>query len=187
MSKRTKKNNIPLGYKLDEINENPSLESYNNFKNLVYKSSKLCINNYKNKKYKVHISLHNTLEQLLKNNHHKIWYIHNDHEIIGFISLKLYLKNGNFLFIHKLCSTVSGIGSYLMNKTINYAKYNKTKLNITYLSLTTHNLDLIDYYNKFNPTEIWTINSPLSKAKNPKKVAYMIWQLDKNMPHYTYK
>jgi hypothetical protein len=187
MTKKTKKNNIPLGYKLDEITDNPTLESYNHFKNLIYKSPNLCISNYKNKKYKVHVSLHKTLEQLLKKNHHKIWYIHNDQEIVAFISMKLYMNTGNFLFIHKLCSSLSGLGSYLMKKAIEYANTNKSRLNITYMSLTTHNLDLVEYYNKFNPTEVWTINTPQSKAKNPKKVAYMIWQVDKNMPHYTYK
>ncbi len=185
--KKTKKNNIPLGYQLDEINEHPTLEQYDHFKKLVYNSSNLCISNYKNKKYKIHISLHQSLEQLLKNNHHKIWYIHNNQEIIAFISIKLYMKTGNFLFIHKLCSTSPGLGSYLMNKVIDYARNNKSRLNITYVSLTTYNLDLINYYNKFNPTEVWTINKPESKAKKTKKVAYIIWQVDENMPHYTYK
>lgn len=181
-SKRTKKTIIPKGYKLTEIKENPNEESYNEFKKLIDQSPNLCMSNKKDDKYKVHISIHDTVHQLIKNKHHKIYYIHNDKEIIAYITLKLYMKNGNFLFIHKLCSSYKGLGSYLMNKVIQYAKNNVSRLNITYLSLTTYNLDLINYYNKFNPTFVYEIDSPGSKAKKPKKVAYIIWKLSSNMP-----
>ena len=91
------------------------------------------------------------------------------------------------MFIHKVCSTGGGWGSKLMKMILDDAKQNYLKLKITYLSLTTHNLELIDYYNQFNPTRVVEINSPGSKAKIPKRVAYVIWQLSPNMPWYDYK
>ena len=90
------------------------------------------------------------------------------------------------MFIHKVCSTGGGHGTRLMNIILADAKQNAEKLGITYLSLTTHNLDLIDYYNQFNPTKTEIIDSPGSKRQIPNKVAYMIWQLSPNMPNFNY-
>jgi ribosomal protein S18 acetylase RimI-like enzyme len=106
--------------------------------------------------------------------------------IIAYISVKLYKKDGGYLFIHKVCSTGEGWGSRLMNMILQHAKENYEKLGITYLSLTTHNLDLIKYYQQFSPTRIIEVNNPGSKAKQVKKVAYIIWQLSPNMPWLNY-
>ena len=74
-----------------------------------------------------------------------------------------------------------------MNKILAHAREHAKSLNITYISLTTHNLGLIDYYAKFNPTFTHIVERPGSKAKNPPKGAYIIWKLSDNMPIYTYK
>lgn len=162
-------------------------DTYSHFKSLLQTSKNLCKGKtLKGKPYKVHVAIHNTYTALLKSKHHKIIYIHDNKQIFAYISVKLYYKDGNFLFIHKICSSMSGIGSYLMNKIIKYAKTNANKLNITYLSLTTHNLDLIKYYNKFKPFRVVEINSPQSKKKIPNRVAYIMWKLSENMPIYNY-
>jgi hypothetical protein len=86
------------------------------------------------------------------------------------------------MFVHKVCSTGGGYGSQLMKIILEDARKNFENLGITYLSLTTHNLDLIEYYNQYKPTRTIIVDNPGSKAKNVKKVAYMIWQLSPNMP-----
>jgi hypothetical protein len=73
-----------------------------------------------------------------------------------------------------------------MNMILEDARRNHQKLGITYLSLTTHNLDLIQYYNQFNPTRVVEINNPGSKARVLKRVAYIIWQLSPDMPWIDY-
>ena len=54
------------------------------------------------------------MKTLKKDKHYRIIYIHNNIEVIAYISTKLYHKDGGFMFIHKLCSkTGSGQGSIL--------------------------------------------------------------------------
>jgi hypothetical protein len=162
--------------------------TYNHFKSLLPESKNLCKGKTKTgNRYKVHISLHRDFNTLQKNNHYKILYVHDNKQIIAYISVKLYKTDGGFMFIHKVCSNGGGYGTKLMNMILEDAKQNYEKLGITYLSLTTHNLDLVDYYNQFNPTRIVEINNPGSKSKKQKKVAYMIWQLSPNMPYLEYK
>jgi adenosylhomocysteinase len=74
-----------------------------------------------------------------------------------------------------------------LNMILDDARANYQTLGITYLSLTTHNLDLVKYYQQFEPTRVIEINAPGSKAKIPKRVAYIIWQLSPDMPWYDYK
>ena len=91
------------------------------------------------------------------------------------------------MFIHKLCSKAgTGQGKRLMNIILNDAKKNYEKLKITYLSLTTQNLDIVNYYKQFNPTRIIEVDTPGSKAQTPERCAYMIWQLSPDMPYLNY-
>ena len=91
------------------------------------------------------------------------------------------------MFIHKLCSKAgTGQGSRLFNMILDDAKTNYEKLGITYLSLTTQNLDIVGYYKKFNPTRIIEVDTPESKALVPERCAYMIWQVSPNMPYLNY-
>ena len=167
-----------------EVTDN---ESYNHFKQLIKTSKNLCYGKtYDNTPYKVHTALSKDYKTLLTKDHYKILYIHTNTEIIAYIAVKIYKKDGGFMFIHKLCSTGGGYGATLMNTILKEAHDKHTDLGITYLSLTTHNLDLIDYYKTFNPTRIEIINNPGSKRKIPKRVAYMIWQLSPNMPQLNY-
>ena len=162
-------------------------ESYNHFKQLIKTSKNLCKGRtHNNNRYKVHTALSKDYKTLLTKDHYKILYIHTKTEIIAYIAVKIYKKDGGFMFIHKLCSTGGGYGATLMNTILKEAHDKHTELGITYLSLTTHNLDLIDYYKTFNPTRIEIINNPGSKRKIPKRVAYMIWQLSPNMPQLNY-
>ena len=159
-------------YKIAEVIDDTT---YNHFKTLLkhQDSNKLCYGEFKTgKKYKVHIALSRNYNTLVKTqNHYKLLYVHNNNSIIAYIAVKLFKKDGGFMFIHKVCSTGGGWGSKLMKMILDDAKQNYLKLKITYLSLTTHNLELIDYYNQFNPTRVVEINSPGSKAKIPKRVA----------------
>jgi hypothetical protein len=184
--KRTKKNikhnNIPKqNYITSEVTNN---DSYNHFKSLIANSNKLCHGKeHSGKKYKVNISLRKDYDTLMKDNHYRTIYVHNNNEIIAYIGTKKYKKDGGFIFIHKLCANPgSGEGTRLMRMILSDAKRNYIKLGVTYLSLTTHNLDLIDYYNKFKPTRTIETDSPGSKRKIPAKVAYMIWQVSPDMP-----
>ena len=161
--------------------------TYTHFKSLISASKKLCKGKqHNNKLYKVHIALSKDYASLIKQNHYRIIYIHNNSEIIAYIAVKLYKRQGGFMFIHKICSVGGGYGSKLMNIILKDARDNHIKLGITYISLTTHNLDLVDYYNKFKPTRTEIVNSPGTTKKIPNKVAYMIWQLSPNMPNFTY-
>ena len=175
-------------YKIAEVIDDVT---YTHFKTLLkhHDSNKLCHGELKKgKKYKVHISLSQNYDILVKTqNHYKLLYVHNNSSIIAYIAVKLFKKDGGFMFIHKVCSTGGGWGSKLMKMILEDARENYKKLKITYLSLTTHNLELIDYYNQFNPTRVIEIDSPGSKAIIPKRVAYVIWQLSPNMPWYDYK
>lgn len=162
--------------------------SYNHFKSLLPASNNLCKGEtHSGSKYKVHIALAKNFNMLKKQNHYRLLYFHNNRDIIAYVAVKLYKKDGGYMFIHKVCSTGGGYGTKLMNIILADARKNYLKLGITYLSLTTHNLDLIDYYKKFNPTRVIEIDSPGSKAKIPKRVAYIIWQLSPNMPWYDYE
>ena len=60
------------------------------------------------------------------------------------------------------------------------------KEKITYLSLTTQNLDIVNYYKQFNPTRIIEVDTPGSKAQTPERCAYMIWQVSPDMPYLNY-
>ena len=167
-----------------EVTDN---ESYNHFKQLIKTSKNLCYGKtYDNTPYKVHTALSKDYKTLLTKDHYKILYIHTKTEIIAYIAVKLYKKDGGFMFIHKLCSNGGGYGTTLMNTILKEARDKHIELGITYLSLTTHNLDLIDYYKTFNPTRTEIVNSPGSKRKIPRRVAYMIWQLSPNMPELNY-
>jgi hypothetical protein len=181
LSSRTKKTNIQKEYKISEVTDD---SSYQHFKSLLSNSNDLCHGKTANgKQYKVHITLSKDYDTLVKKkNHYRIMYVHNNKHIIAYIAVKIFKRDGNFMFIHKLCSTGGGYGNKLMNIILEDARQNFEKLGITYLSLTTHNLDLIQYYNQYNPTKTIIIDNPGSKAKNIKKVAYMIWQLSSNMP-----
>ena len=173
--------NIIEGYVVDDA-------SYNHFKSLISGSTGLCSGKTLNgKTYKVHIPVHRDYDTLLKNKHHMIIYLHDNNRILAYISIQLYYRDGNFMFIHKMCSSMPGLGGYLMRKTIKYARANDSKLNITYLSLTTHNLDLIKYYSKFKPDIITEIDSPGSKRKIPRRVAYIVWKLNNKMPDLSFQ
>lgn len=163
--------------------------SYAHFKSLLPASSNLCKGSISSgAKYKVHIALSKNFATLKNTtNHYRLIYVHNNHEILAYISVKLYKRDGGFMFIHKVCSTGGGYGAKLMNIILEDAKKNYQKLGITYLSLTTHNLDLIQYYNQFNPTRVVEINNPGSKARIIKRVAYIIWQLSSDMPWLNYE
>jgi hypothetical protein len=163
-------------------------KSYNHFKSLLPKSTDLCKGIIPSgAKYKVHIALSKDFASLKKTNHYRIIYIHDNHRIHAYISVKLYKKDGGFMFIHKVCSTGGGHGTKLMNIILEDAKKNHESLGITYLSLTTHNLELVQYYNQFAPTRVVEIDNPGSKAKVLKRVAYIVWQLSPKMPWFDYK
>ena len=162
--------------------------SYAHFKSLLPQSAGLCKGSMSSgAKYKVHIALSKDFATLKKStNHYRLIYIHDNHQVLAYISVKLYKRDGGFMFIHKVCSTGGGHGTKLMNMILEDARRNHQKLGITYLSLTTHNLDLVQYYNQFNPTRVVEINNPGSKARVPKRVAYIIWQLSPDMPWIDY-
>ena len=171
-------------YILSEVKDDTS---YNHFKSLLQSSSNLCKGKtHSGSRYKVNIALNKDFATLKKNKHYRLIYIHNNTEIVAYISVKLYKKDGGFMFIHKVCSTGGGQGTRLMKMILKDAQKNHEKLNITYLSLTTHNLDLVDYYKTFNPTRTEIVDNPGTKSLVPKKVAYMIWQLSPNMPDLDY-
>jgi hypothetical protein len=162
--------------------------TYDHFKSLISKSKNLCEGKTQSgKKYKIRKSILKNISALKKDKHYRIIYIHNNKEVIAYISTKLYKKDGGFMFIHKLCSKAgTGQGSRLFNMILDDAKTNYEKLGITYLSLTTQNLDIVGYYKKFNPTRIIEVDVPETKAKIPGRCAYMIWQLSPNMPYLNY-
>uniref|UniRef100_A0A6C0F4N7 N-acetyltransferase domain-containing protein n=1 Tax=viral metagenome TaxID=1070528 RepID=A0A6C0F4N7_9ZZZZ len=163
-------------------------DSYNHFKSLVANSKNLCKGKtHSGKRYKVNISRRKDYLTLQKDNHYRTIYIHDNKEIIAYIGTKKYKKDGGFIFIHKLCSKPgTGQGTKVMNMILDDAKSNHKALGITYVSLTTHNLDLIDYYNKFKPTRTIEVDSPGSKRLIPRRVAYMIWQVSPDMPMLNY-
>ena len=168
-----------------EVHDEPS---YAHFKSLLPASKDLCkgilSSGYK---YKVHIALSKDFATLKKTtNHYRLIYIHDGNHVLAYISVKLYKKDGGFMFIHKVCSTGGGHGTHLMNMILDDARKNHQRLGITYLSLTTHNLDLVKYYNQFSPTRVVEINNPGSKARVIKRVAYIIWQLSPDMPWIDY-
>ena len=128
------------------------------------------------------------MSALKKDNHYRIIYVHNNKERIAYISTKLYKKDGGFMFIHKLCSKAgTGQGSRLFNMILEDGLINHERLGITYLSLTTQDLDIVGYYNQFNPTRTIEVDIPESKAAVPGRCAYMIWQLSPNMPYLEYE
>ena len=162
--------------------------SYAHFKSLLSASPNLCRGTMSSgDKYKVHIALSKNFTTLKKTNHYRLIYVHDNHHILAYISVKLYKRDGGFMFIHKVCSTGGGHGIQLMKMILEDAKKNYQQLGITYLSLTTYNLDLVKYYNQFAPTRVVEINNPGSKARVPKRVAYIIWQLSPDMPWIDYK
>ena len=181
--KKTKTNTI--NYTLSEVIDD---ETYIHFKSLINKSPDLCKGQTGDGKYyKIRKSLLKDMKALKKDNHYRILYIHNNKEIIAYISTKLYSKDGGFMFIHKLCSKAgTGLGKKLMKLILDDAKKNYETLNITYLSLTTQNLDIVNYYKQFNPTRIIEVDIPGSKAQTPERCAYIIWKLSPNMPHLHY-
>lgn len=189
--KRSKKVNnevfLEEEFQIGEVIDNTS---YNHFKQLLKRplSKTLCYGKTGlDKSYKVHISLSRDYETLKKTqNHYRIIYVYNTRGIIAYIAVKLYKKDGGFMFIHKVCSSGGGWGGKLMNMILADARKNYQSLGITYLSLTTHNLDLVEYYRQFGPTRVVEIASPGSKAKIPKRVAYIIWQLSPDMPWFDY-
>lgn len=179
--KKTKKVDMIIQ---DEVHDD---NSYNHFKSLLPQSKGLCKGKmHSGKSYKVHIALAKDYTTLKKSDHYRIIYLHNTRNIVAYIAVKIYKNEGGFMFVHKLCSVGNGYGTRLMNYILDDARQNYEKLGITYLSLTTHNLDLIDYYKQFNPTTTHIVDNPQSKAKKIKKVAYMIWQLSSNMPNLNF-
>jgi hypothetical protein len=189
-TKHTKKQEEGRGitnYTLSEVIDD---ETYMHFKSLIKQSPNLCKGQTRDKdykKYKIRKSILKDMSALKKDNHYRILYIHNNKEIIAYISTKLYSKDGGFMFIHKLCSKEgTGQGKRLMNIILNDAKKNFEKLKITYLSLTTQNLDIVNYYKQFNPTRIIEVDTPGSKAQIPERCAYIIWQLSPTMPYLNY-
>ena len=163
--------------------------TYNHFKSLIDKSPNLCKGQKQSgKKYKIRKSILRDMSALKKDNHYRIIYVHNNKEIIAYISTKLYKRDGGFMFIHKLCSKAgTGQGTRLFNMILEDGKKNHEKLGITYLSLTTQDLDIVGYYNQFNPTRTIEVDVPESKAAVPGRCAYMIWQLSPNMPYLEYE
>ena len=163
--------------------------TYNHFKSLIDKSPNLCKGQKQSgKKYKIRKSILRDMSALKKDNHYRIIYVHNNKEIIAYISTKLYKKDGGFMFIHKLCSKAgTGQGSRLFNMILEDGLINHERLGITYLSLTTQDLDIVGYYNQFNPTRTIEVDIPESKAAVPGRCAYMIWQLSPNMPYLEYE
>ena len=186
---KTKKNIMYKNQKTNYITSEVSDDaSYTHFKSLISNSPKLCHGKEQSgKRYKVNISLRKDYATLMKDNHYRTIYVHDNNEIIAYIGTKLYKKDGGFIFIHKLCSKpATGEGTRLMKMILADAKRNHKKLGITYVSLTTHNLDLIDYYNKFKPTRTIEVDSPGSKRIIPRRVAYMIWKVSPDMPNLNY-
>ena len=163
--------------------------TYNHFKSLINKSPHLCKGQKQSgKKYKIRKSILRDMSALKKDNHYRIIYVHNNKEIIAYISTKRYKSDGGFLFIHKLCSKAgTGQGSRLFNIILEDGILNHERLGVTYLSLTTQDLDIVGYYKKFNPTRIVEVDIPESKAAVPGRCAYMIWQLSPNMPYLEYE
>lgn len=163
--------------------------TYTHFKSLIDKSPNLCKGQTQTgKKYKIRKSILKDMAALKKDNHYRIIYVHNNKEIIAYISTKLYKRDGGFMFIHKLCSkSGTGQGSRLFNMILEDGKKNHEQLGVTYLSLTTQNLDIVGYYKQFNPTRTIEVNVPESKAAVPNRCAYMIWQLSPNMPYLEYE
>jgi len=163
--------------------------TYTHFKSLIDKSPNLCKGQTQSgKKYKIRKSILKDMAALKKDNHYRIIYVHNNEEIIAYISTKLYKRDGGFMFIHKLCSKAgTGQGSRLFNMILEDGKKNHEKLGVTYLSLTTQNLDIVGYYNQFNPTRTIEVDVPESKAAVPDRCAYMIWQLSPDMPYLEYE
>ena len=163
--------------------------TYNHFKSLIDKSPNLCKGQKQSgKKYKIRKSILRDMSALKKDNHYRIIYVHNNKEIIAYISTKLYKRDGGFMFIHKLCSKAgTGQGTRLFNMILEDGKKNHEKLGITYLSLTTQDLDIVGYYNQFKPTRTIEVDVPESKAAVPGRCAYMIWQLSPNMPYLEYE
>ena len=163
-------------------------DTYNHFKSLIANSKNLCQGKtHTGKRYKVNISIRKDYATISKDNHYRTIYIHDNNEVIAYIGTKKFKKDGGFIFIHKLCSKPNtGQGTRLMKMILADARRNHEKLGITYVSLTTHNLDLIDYYNKFKPTRTIEVDSPGSKRIIPRRVAYMIWQVSPDMPVLNY-
>jgi hypothetical protein len=185
VKKSTDTDNASDNYITSEVTDDTT---YDHFKSLISKSKNLCKGKTQSgKEYKIRKSILKDMNALKKDKHYRIIYIHNNKEIIAYISTKLYNKDGGFMFIHKLCSKAgTGQGSRLFNMILDDAKTNYEKLGITYLSLTTQNLDIVGYYKKFNPTRTIEVDVPESKAKIPGRCAYMIWQLSPNMPYLNY-
>ena len=179
-------NKTPNSYITSEVIDDAT---YTHFKSLIDKSPNLCKGQTQTgKKYKIRKSILKDMSALKKDNHYRILYVHNNREIIAYISTKLHKKDGGFIFIHKLCSKAgSGQGSRLFNMILEDGKKNHDKLGITYLSLTTKDLDIVGYYNQFNPTRTIEVDVPESKAAVPGRCAYMIWQLSPNMPYLEYE
>ena len=182
---KTKKQILHSPIILSEVKDD---STYAHFKSLLRGSTGLCKGRTSTgKTYKVHIALSKNYATLRdKTNHYKLLYFHDNHRVLAYISVHLYKRDGGFMFIHKVCSTGGGYGTQLMKIILADARKNYQQLGITYLSLTTHNLDLINYYNQFKPTRVNIIDNPGSKAQIPKKVAYMIWQLSPDMPNLDY-
>ena len=206
MIKKTKKTHVP-NYRTITNKNNKSTTSqnthkntyitsevvddatYTHFKSLIDKSPHLCKGQTQSgKKYKIRKSILRDMTALKKDNHYRIIYVHNNKEIIAYISTKIYKKDGGFMFIHKLCSKAgTGQGSRLFNMILEDGKKNYETLGVTYLSLTTQNLDIVGYYNQFNPTRTIEVDVPESKAAVPDRCAYMIWQLSPDMPYLEYE
>jgi hypothetical protein len=182
---KDKNNNSNSNYITSEVLDDAT---YTHFKSLVDKSPNLCKGQTQSgKKYKIRKSLLKDMSALKKDNHYRIIYVHNNKEIIAYISTKLYKKDGGFMFIHKLCSKAgTGQGSRLFNMILDDGKNNYEKLGVTYLSLTTQDLDIVGYYNQFKPTRTIEVDVPDSKAAVPDRCAYMIWQLSPDMPYLEY-
>ena len=182
---KDKNNNSNSNYITSEVLDDAT---YTHFKSLVDKSPNLCKGQTQSgKKYKIRKSLLKDMSALKKDNHYRIIYVHNNKEIIAYISTKLYKKDGGFMFIHKLCSkSGTGQGSRLFNMILDDGKNNYEKLGVTYLSLTTQDLDIVGYYNQFKPTRTIEVDVPESKAAVPDRCAYMIWQLSPDMPYLEY-
>jgi hypothetical protein len=183
---KDKNNNSNSNYITSEVLDDAT---YTHFKSLVDKSPNLCKGQKQSgKKYKIRKSILKDMSALKKDNHYRIIYVHNNKEIIAYISTKLYKRDGGFMFIHKLCSKAgTGQGSRLFNMILEDGLLNYEKLGVTYLSLTTQDLDIVGYYKKFNPTRIIEIDVPESKAAVPGRCAYMIWQLSPDMPYLEYE
>jgi len=97
--KKTIKSNTNINYTLSEVIDDTT---YTHFKSLIKKSPDLCKGQTGDGKcYKIRKSLLKDMKALKKDKHYRILYIHNNKEIIAYISTKLYSKDGGFMFIHK--------------------------------------------------------------------------------------